>query len=162
MNITKGMIAGAAILTAVAVFVGAQGADKQAYHWSNAELVKMWPEITAQAKAAKIGTGAKTIVVSPTHSVYVVTKDKTYPELHDFDNDVFVVKEGGGTFQIGGELIDKKAMGNGNASGTSIKGGEMKKVGPGDVIYVPKGMPHVWHFAEGQTVSYIAIKITEK
>lgn len=153
----------AASLAVAATVMWAQGAERAVGgHWSAADIEKAYPAITAQAKKAVIGTGADRIVTTPGHAVYLVTKDKTYPELHEFDHDVFFVKEGGGTFQMGGELIDPKPGGSGNMSGSSIRGGQMMEVSAGDILYIPKNTPHVWHFREGQHVSYIAVKVTEK
>jgi mannose-6-phosphate isomerase-like protein (cupin superfamily) len=57
--------------------------------------------------------------------------------------DFMIMREGGGTFVTGGELVDAKPQNNrGDLIGTSVKGGVSRVVKPGDIIYIPPGVPH--------------------
>ena len=50
----------------------------------------------------------------------------------------------------------------GLVTGSSIRGGTMFKASEGDVFYIPKRTPHMWHLGEGQQVTYLAMKVIEK
>ncbi len=69
-------------------------------------------------------------------------------EVHAKDTDVFYVLEGTATFVTGGELVDgaPKAGEPDEIRGPSIRGGESRKLEKGDVIVIPRGVPH--HFTE--------------
>jgi len=63
--------------------------------------------------------------------------------VHGRRVDVMIIRDGGGTFTAGGELVEGKAgNGAGDMTGTSIKGGVSRVVKPGDVVFVPAGVPH--------------------
>ena len=66
--------------------------------------------------------------------------------VHGKRVDFMVIRDGGGTFTAGGELVDGKAGNNGDMTGTGIKGGVSRVVKPGDVVFVPAGVPH--YFSE--------------
>ena len=149
---------------AMATFAWAQSSVdlSQGGQWTDSEIKKGIAEIAPLADKAENGTGAKPIIMNPAYKVFLAAKHKAYPELHDNDIDIFVIREGGGTLQVGGELVDKKATMPGEATGSAIRGGKMYKVSVGDVLFVPKNTPHMWHLAPGQTVHYLAMKVTEK
>ena len=148
---------------AMATFAWAQGVDlSQGGQWTDSEIKKGIAEIAPLADKADNGTGAKPVIMMPAYKVFLAAKHKAYPELHDNDVDIFVIREGGGTLQVGGELVDKKVSGPGEATGSAIRGGKMYKAAPGDILYVPKNTPHMWLLSPGQTVHYIAMKVTEK
>lgn len=46
---------------------------------------------------------------------------------------------------------------SGDLAGTGIEGGTRRRVGPGDVILIPAGVPHRWSQVDG-TVVYLDIK----
>jgi glc operon protein GlcG len=63
-------------------------------------------------------------------------------EIHTKDADVIYVLQGTATFITGGEAIDAKNTAPDELRGTSITGGETRKIAKGDVIIVPHGVPH--------------------
>ena len=66
--------------------------------------------------------------------------------LHGKKSDFMVIQDGEGTFQSGGELVNPKAGGEdpGDMSGDSIRGGVSRVLKPGDVVFVPAGLPHAF------------------
>jgi mannose-6-phosphate isomerase-like protein (cupin superfamily) len=67
--------------------------------------------------------------------------------VHGKRADFMMIRDGGGTFTAGGELLEGKAGGGeGDMTGTGVKGGVSKVLKPGDVVYVPPGVPH--YFSE--------------
>ncbi len=63
-------------------------------------------------------------------------------EFHAKDADVIYVVQGAATFITGGEVVEAKTIGPDEIRGSSIKGGETRKISKGDVIIVPHSTPH--------------------
>jgi glc operon protein GlcG len=63
-------------------------------------------------------------------------------EVHTKDADVIYVLQGSATFITGGEAVDGKTIAPDEIRGSSINGGETRKITKGDVIIVPHGVPH--------------------
>ncbi len=63
-------------------------------------------------------------------------------EIHTKDADVIYVMQGSATFITGGEAVDGKTIAPDEIRGSSINGGETRKIAKGDVIIVPHGVPH--------------------
>src|SRR5437667_4952990 len=63
-------------------------------------------------------------------------------EIHTKDTDVIYVLEGTTTFVTGGTTVETKNIATDEIRGTSISGGESRKLQKGDVIIVPNGVPH--------------------
>jgi uncharacterized protein GlcG (DUF336 family)/quercetin dioxygenase-like cupin family protein len=63
-------------------------------------------------------------------------------EVHTKDADVIYVLQGTATFITGGEAVNGKTTAPDEIRGTSIKGGETRKISKGDVIIVPRTVPH--------------------
>jgi uncharacterized protein GlcG (DUF336 family)/quercetin dioxygenase-like cupin family protein len=63
-------------------------------------------------------------------------------EIHTKDADVIYVLQGNATFVTGGDAVDGKTIAPDEIRGSSIKGGETRKVAKGDAIIVPRGVPH--------------------
>ena len=61
------------------------------------------------------------------------------PATHEGTADLWLVTEGTATAKTDGEIVEA----NGSRS---IRNGIERKVGPGDLLYVPPGVPH--HFAD--------------
>jgi glc operon protein GlcG len=63
-------------------------------------------------------------------------------EIHTKDADVIYVLQGNATFITGGQAVDGKTIAPDEIRGSSINGGETRKIAKGDVIIVPRGVPH--------------------
>lgn len=79
-------------------------------------------------------------------------------EVHDKDTDVFYIIEGSGTFITGGKMIGGKPTTPGEVRGTSIEGGETRRLSKGDVITIPAGVPHWFQKVDGSIV-YFVVKV---
>ena len=81
-------------------------------------------------------------------------------ELHTQDTDIFYVVEGSATFVTGGTIVEPTTTGPGEIRGTATTGGVMRHLTKGDVIVIPKGVPH--QFTEvGGTFLYYVVKVTQ-
>ena len=81
------------------------------------------------------------------------------PEVHDSDNDVFYILDGEATFVVGGKVIDPRIESAGETRGSRIEGGEKLQLAKGDVIVIPRGVPH-WFSEVPKMVNYFVVKAT--
>jgi uncharacterized protein GlcG (DUF336 family) len=79
-------------------------------------------------------------------------------EVHQIDTDVFYVLEGTATFVTGGKVPDLATTAPNELRGSRIDGGEVRTIGPGDVVVVPSGTPH-WFRDVKAPVLYLAVKV---
>jgi mannose-6-phosphate isomerase-like protein (cupin superfamily) len=80
------------------------------------------------------------------------------PELHELDTDLFYIQQGTGTFVTGGSLVEPKATGPNEMTARTIEGGEAHRLTKGDVIIIPKGVPHWFKEVQGP-FTYYTIKV---
>jgi mannose-6-phosphate isomerase-like protein (cupin superfamily) len=81
-------------------------------------------------------------------------------EVHTQDTDIFYVVEGSATFVTGGTIADSKTVGPGEIRGSATTGGVTHHLAKGDVIVIPKGIPH-WFTAVDGTFLYFVVKVTQ-
>lgn len=130
------------------------------------------------AMAAETGGGAKVLhfdrekmdAAFANKSVLVDGKETRYrvmgalrnqpgvPEEHAKETDIFYIRSGKATFVTGGKMIGGKSTGPGEILGTSIEGGEEHHLGAGDVIIIPKGIPHWFRDVPGE-FTYFVVKV---
>lgn len=79
-------------------------------------------------------------------------------EVHDASDDIYYVLEGSATLTLGGTLEAPKEIDPGEWRGPKIIDGKEVKISKGDLIVVPRGMPHV-RSTTGQDFSMILIKV---
>jgi uncharacterized protein GlcG (DUF336 family)/mannose-6-phosphate isomerase-like protein (cupin superfamily) len=78
-------------------------------------------------------------------------------ELHATDTDIFYVLEGHATVVVGGEIVEAKEVAPNEIRGTSIRGGETRELGVGDVLTIPRGVPH-WFRSVKTPFRYYVVK----
>ena len=81
-------------------------------------------------------------------------------ELHKTKTDLMVIEEGSATLVFGGTIPDAHTTQPNEIRGTSIKGGESRKLEAGDIIRIPPNTPHQFVLEKGQSISYFALKLT--
>ena len=79
-------------------------------------------------------------------------------EVHQIDTDVFYVLEGTATLVTGGKVPDLAPTAPNELRGSRIDGGDVRTIGPGDVVVVPNGTPH-WFRDVKAPVLYFAVKV---
>lgn len=79
-------------------------------------------------------------------------------ELHTLDADIIYVLEGSATFVTGGTVVSGKTIEPNEIRGTSIEGGETRRITKGDVIVVPAGTPH-WFKEVSGPINYYVVKV---
>jgi mannose-6-phosphate isomerase-like protein (cupin superfamily) len=81
------------------------------------------------------------------------------PEVHAGDTDVFYILDGEATFVTGGKVVEPRVESPGETRGARIEGGEPRALKKGDVIVIPRGVPH-WFRDVPKLVNYFVVKVT--
>lgn len=79
-------------------------------------------------------------------------------EVHNKDTDIIYVLEGRATLVTGGTVVEGKSTAQDEIRGTSIAGGDTRKLVKGDVIIVPSGTPH-WFKEVTKPFNYYVVKV---
>lgn len=80
-------------------------------------------------------------------------------ELHTQDTDIFYITEGSATLVTGGAMVGPETIGPGEIRAKATTGGVTRHLAKGDVIVIPKGVPH-WFTEVGGTFLYFVVKVT--
>ena len=70
--------------------------------------------------------------------------------IHDKEAELFYVIDGGGTIVTGGKLLNGNRTNADNSTGSGIEGGTSRKLGKGDFVLVPEGVPHWFSAVDGE------------
>jgi mannose-6-phosphate isomerase-like protein (cupin superfamily) len=125
-------------------------------------LRQMPPTKTTYDKPIKtVDTGAYKVTIVILRRIPNETPDSAL--LHDRVTEVYQILTGSGTFETGGTLVEGKPVDlTSEAAGPSIRGtiqgGESRRMGPGDVVVIPPGVPHRFSKLEG-TITYLVTRI---
>jgi quercetin dioxygenase-like cupin family protein len=79
-------------------------------------------------------------------------------EVHHRDTDIIYVLAGTATFVTGGEVVGGRDTEPGEQRGREIRGGDTRRLAPGDIIVVPNGTPH-WFSAVEAPFTYYVVKV---
>jgi len=82
-------------------------------------------------------------------------------EIHLQDTDIFYVLEGSALFVTGGELSEPRQISAEEIRGKAIVGGEERRIVKGEVITIPRGVPH-WFKDVKPPFTYYVVKSTEQ
>jgi mannose-6-phosphate isomerase-like protein (cupin superfamily) len=83
-------------------------------------------------------------------------------EVHATETDAWYVIDGGCVLTIGGTVVDGKDVRPGQIQGTGISGGMDYKLGKGDFIRIPPGVPHWVKKIEDGELVYLVVKYVDK
>jgi mannose-6-phosphate isomerase-like protein (cupin superfamily) len=72
--------------------------------------------------------------------------------VHETEAELFYVIDGSATLVTGGKLTNETRTNAANLSGKGIDGGMSRRVGKGDFIMVPEGVPHWFSAIDGTVV----------
>jgi mannose-6-phosphate isomerase-like protein (cupin superfamily) len=80
-------------------------------------------------------------------------------EIHESDADLMFINSGEGTLLLGGTVMNPKKTGAGEIRASVMRGGEMKALAAGDVVYIPANIPHQVMVAAGKQITYFVAKV---
>jgi mannose-6-phosphate isomerase-like protein (cupin superfamily) len=85
--------------------------------------------------------------------------EPTQVEVHTQDTDIFYVTSGAATFISGGTGVGMKESSPNELRGTSISGGTTYHLTKGDVMMVPRGIPHWFQAIPTAPFLYLEVKV---
>jgi mannose-6-phosphate isomerase-like protein (cupin superfamily) len=159
-----------AVLTlAVALPQSRTAPQRSATDVTNAEIqtvVKLAPaEGVMDQQIRVVDMGKYNVAVGVLHRS---AKGKQSAIDHAQVTEVYHIIEGSGTFVTGGTMVDAtpadpngttvKVLVGPSTNAASIRGGESRKVGPGDVIVIPPGVAH-WFSAVEKDMNYLVVRV---
>ncbi len=117
-----------------------------------------------KAPANEIGESEINLIErTPQHAGILLRRTKPgKAEVHATEADVWYVIDGGCVLTTGGSVMDGKQTGPGQTQGTGIAGGTDYKLGRGDFMRSPPGVPHWVKKIEGGELVYIVVKYMDK
>jgi quercetin dioxygenase-like cupin family protein len=81
-------------------------------------------------------------------------------EIHTRDTDIAYVLRGTATLVTGGTPAGLEETGPEELRGSSIAGGDTRRLEPGDVVVIPNGIPH-WFKEVSQPFLYYVVKVRQ-
>jgi glc operon protein GlcG len=81
-------------------------------------------------------------------------------EIHTRDTDIAYVLQGSATLVTGGTAVGVKSIGPEELRGSGIRGGETRRLSPGDVVVIPNGVPH-WFKEVDTPFLYYVVKVRQ-
>jgi len=78
-------------------------------------------------------------------------------EVHSLDADIAYVREGSATLVTGGTLVNARTVEPNEIRGDRVVGGQERELAVGDVVVIPKGVPH-WFKRVSNPFTYFVVK----
>ncbi len=122
-----------------------RAATDKAQYWSHADLVDIWKDLEAKQVINK------RVMEGGTYSLNIRTiKEDSPPLVHAKSIDLWIIEAGNPISVTGGHLVGMKTNPNSDdMSGTSISGGVEQPMKPGDIVFIPTGVPHGFKNTKG-------------
>lgn len=129
--------------------------------WKAADLAAYDKKLAPKINEGKVAN--ETIATWGNHLAMIAHREGDgESEIHEKMVDVFVVQSGAATLVIGGTIPGSRVISPGETRGPAIQGGEQKKLGPGDIVHIPAGVPHQLLVAKGSKFNYFVLKVEAK
>ena len=95
----------------------------------------------------------------PSSDVYIIRRDKTgETEIHMAFNDIYFVESGHAKITVGGRVTGNRETAPTEWRGGEISGGTDYPLAPGDVLFIPAGIPHRVLVSPKASVTYATVK----
>ena len=147
-------------LTAVLILAPPSAAGPEGFTlWRAGELVER--EEALSKKVGEDHSARETLGAYDGHRLRMLYRDRDgYPEQHDNEVDVVIVRSGEGTLVVGGRMIGlAPGAGPGEYIGTDIENGERYPLEAGDLVHIPPKTPHRFLVREGTHITYVIVKL---
>ena len=116
-------------------------------------------QLASQAAHPVDGVAAKQFMNVPGGNVFIVRRDKNGDaEVHMALNDIFIVKSGHAKITVGGQITGNRETAPTEWRGGEITGGTDYPLAPGDVLFIPAGMPHKVLVSAKASITYVTVK----
>jgi mannose-6-phosphate isomerase-like protein (cupin superfamily) len=105
------------------------------------------------------GIAANQFLNGPGSNVYIILRDApAEAEVHMAFNDIYVVKSGHAKITIGGTVTGNRETAPTEWRGGDISGGTDYSLAPGDVLFIPAGVPHKTMVSSKDALTYVLVK----
>lgn len=119
-------------------------------------------DLAAKVAVTKDGAVNAPIPAGPGAQMLIVRRDGPGEvEVHAKLADFFVVQTGHAEVIVGGSLSGQRDTGPGEQRGGMISGGTRYALGPGDVLWIPAGLPHQVIAPKGGSFQYVVAKVAK-
>lgn len=126
--------------------------------WKASRLQAMQKQLASRMDAGKVAT--ESLGVHGNHQFMLAHREGNgEAELHEKQNDLFIIEGGAGTLVVGGTVVSPKTTAPNEIRGPSIKGGENHPVTAGDILHIPAGVPH--QMLVPNQITYFVVKIAK-
>jgi len=116
-------------------------------------------QLAAQVAHPMKGIAANQFLNGPGSNVYIIRRDKTgETEVHMAFNDIYVVKSGHAKITVGGQITGNREVVPTEWLGGEISGGTDYSLSPGDVLFIPAGVPHKTFVSPKGSLTYVLVK----
>lgn len=117
--------------------------------------------IAAEKVAASLAAGGS-FLETPEYRVGMARREGPGDaEVHDIDTDIFYVFDGTATLVSGGELVEPRTVAPNEHRASSTRGGEARTVTKGDIIVIPRTVPHWFNEVSEAPFVYLVVKSTK-
>ena len=115
--------------------------------------------LDALVSTTEDGLVAHSATADPAARTLIVRRERSGDvELHERMNDVTIVRSGSAVMIMGGRLEGGRVTAPGEYLGGEIVGGRRYDLRPGDVLWIPAGVPHQMILPEGGSFTYLVVK----
>ena len=109
--------------------------------------------------AVLLGDDESMMHAARNYMVHASHRDKAgVVEIHEFDTDIVYVLKGAAQLVTGGTPVGAKTIAPHEFRAPAVTGGEVRKLGPGDVVIIPNGVPH-WFKEVEVPFDYYVVKV---
>jgi mannose-6-phosphate isomerase-like protein (cupin superfamily) len=144
------------------IAIAAYAADTSgAVFWGAGDMKKMDKDLATKMDATKSGMG-KLITMANFNAIVFHREGPGQSEVHENYADFVIIRSGEGAILVGGTSKNAKPTTPGETRGDGVEGGTKYKLTPGDMIYVPAGVPHQMIVEKGKEMNAIVIKVEPK
>jgi mannose-6-phosphate isomerase-like protein (cupin superfamily) len=127
-------------------------------YYSAADLKSLGTKLGADSRHAKFVS--KNLETYSLHYTMLAHREGDgSAELHVHEADLFFVVDGEATIITGGKMVSTHTEKPGEIRGTSITGGDRRKLSTGDVIHIAANTPHQLVLEPGKQFTYFVMKI---
>lgn len=152
------LTAAVALFAAAALALAQSTAETKFAHWTIAQFKAYTGKLAPKTDDKKLAS--EQLGNYGNHTFEIVYREASgESEVHETKSDFFIVQGGAATLVLGGEMVNGKSATPGEIRGTSIKGGERRKLTVGDVVHISPKLPHQLLIEPGQNFTYAVIKV---
>lgn len=120
-------------------------------------------ELQSFVRATKDGLAVHPVFSDPASSALIVRRDASGEvERHASMNDIMVARAGTIAVLLGGSVQGGREASAGEWRGGRIVGGTLRTLNPGDMLWIPAGVPHQMILKPGGSFTYLAIKVPSR